>query len=562
MSVRPSWPGLCGWGLLASALVLALAVGCASTGKRSAENVPASAEPGPRASAVTRQFDDIDQDPADADDDATAEFMADLLDPVEEPGPGEVVTAAPHDELADVEPVLSPEWAEIERMLLETSGPTYDIPMVINDKVLAWVEHYSTERAELFEKGLVRSGRYLSMIRQVFEEAGIPLDLGYMAHVESAYKTNAYSRAHAKGVFQFISSTGRHYGLRIDYWEDERSDPEKAARAATRYLKDLYAEFGDWYLALAAYNAGEGKVRRGRARSGAGDFWELARTRYIRRETKNYVPAILAATIIAKDPVRYGFYSTPDEPVVYDSIEVEGAVDLKVLANCAGTDMATMKLLNPALRRQQTPPDRRSDVRVPVGTSEMTLARLAEIPESERILYAHHIVRKGDTLWEISRAYGVSISAIQSSNGMGRRTLLKPGKALKIPTTGASGSASARARVQSGETVTYRVQRGDTLSRISRWFDTTPSAIAANNGMRVNDTIRVGQKLTVVAGERYGSVRASSSGGPTIHTVRRGDTLWDIARVYRTSVNEICSLNRISPRATLRPGTQLTVPTR
>ena len=552
--------------LTVSALVLALSVGCASTTERTPEDVPAAATPEPQASATMRYpFDDVaDAERVDGagDEEATAEFMADLLDPVEEPGPGEIVTDAPHDELATVELVLSPEWAEIERMLVETSAPTYDFPMEINDRVLAWVEHYSTERAEMFQKGLVRSGRYIPMIRQIFEEEGIPLDLGYMAHVESAYKTNAYSRAHAKGVFQFISSTGRHYGLKIDYWEDERSDPEKAARAATRYLKDLYAEFGDWYLALAAYNAGEGKVRRGRARSGADDFWELARTRYLRRETKNYVPAILAATIISKDPVRYGFYFAPDEPVEYDSIEVTGAVDLKVLARCADTDIETMKLLNPALRRQQTPPDRTSDVRVPVGTAELTLAALSEIPENERILYAHHIIRKGDTLWEISRAYGVSISAIQSSNGMGRSTLLKPGRALKIPTTGASGSASARASVQSGETVTYRVQRGDTLGRISRWFDTTTSAVAAQNGMRVNDTIYVGQKLTIVAGQRYGSTSASSSGSQSVHTVRRGDTLWDIARVYRTSVNAICSLNRISPRATLHPGTKLTVPTR
>jgi membrane-bound lytic murein transglycosylase D len=539
------------------AVVLLLTLGCASTADRGPETVPAGVTPEPQTStAMQYPFDDV------AEVEATAEVVAELLDPVEEPGPGEFVTAAPHDDLATVEPVLSQEWAEIERMLVENSAPTYDIPMEINEKVLAWVEHYSTDRAELFQRGLERSGRYLPMIRRIFDEEGIPLDLGYMAHVESAYKTSAYSRAHAKGVFQFISATGRHYGLKIDYWEDERSDPEKAARAATRYLKDLYAEFGDWYLAMAAYNAGEGKVRRGRAASGADDFWSLARTRYLRRETKNYVPAILAATIISKDPVRYGFYFTPDEPVVYDSIEVEGAVDLKVLAKCAGTDLATMKLLNPALRRQQTPPDRRSDVRVPVGAAEATLAALAEIPVSERIMYAHHIIRRGDTLWEISRAYGVAISAIQSSNGMGRSTLLKPGRALKIPTTGASGSATARMSVPAGETVSYRVQRGDTLGRISRSFDTTSNAVAANNGMRVNDTIYVGQNLTIVAGERYGAAGASSSGRGKIHTVRRGDTLWDIARVYRTSVNELCSLNRINPRSTLKLGTKLSVPIR
>jgi len=548
---------------LPALLILLFALqGCATTGHKPSDHVQpvAVADPGENAATVTPLGAPLE---LSEDDEALVSMM--MLEPVEEPGPDEEVVSSPHDELATVDPVLTPEAAEIERMLVEDSQPSYDIPMTLNDKVLAWVEYYSRKHADTFQPGLVRSGRYLPMIQEIFEEEGLPLDLAYMAHVESAYKTNAYSRARAKGVFQFISSTGKHYGLHIDYWIDERSDPEKSARAATAYLKDLYAEFGDWYLALAAYNAGEGKIRRGLARSGAKDFWALAKTRYIRRETKNYVPAILAATLISKDPARYGFVFSPDEPIEYDTIEVEGAVDLRVLAECAGSDVGTLKLLNPALRRQQTSPGRTTDVRVPVGKAEITVSALAKVPENERVLYAHHVIRQGDTLWDISRAYGVSISAIQQANGMGRRTLLKPGRALKIPTRGASASSSSWAAAGAGsDPFTYRVGRGDTLDRIARRFDTSSRAIAASNGIRVNDTIYVGQRLKVTPGARYGSTSASTdpASGKAVHTVRRGDTLWEIARAYRSSVGEICSANRISPHSTLHPGTKLTVPTR
>jgi membrane-bound lytic murein transglycosylase D len=200
---------------------------------------------------------------------------------------------------------------------------------------------------------------------------------------------------------------------------------------------------------------------------------------------------------------------------------------------------------------------------VPAGTAETTLAALAEIPEDERVLYAHHLVRQGDTLWDISRAYGVSITAIQDANGMGRRTLLRPGGTLKIPTGSASSSAASSPASVSSGAFAYRVQRGDTLGRIARRFDTSSRAIAASNGIGVNDTIYVGQRLAVMPGARYGNVsKDGPASGRTVHTVRRGDTLWDIARVYRSSVDEICSVNRISPHATLRPGTKLTVPTR
>lgn len=481
---------------------------------------------------------------------------------------GEPISHSPHDDLEIAIPELTPEEAEQERQRLENLEPVFDIPIEINKQVLGWIDYYSNKHKDSFTPGLVRSGKYLPMFRKIFKEAGLPQDLVYMAHVESAYKTNAYSHAHAKGVFQFIASTGRRYGLRVDWWVDERSDPEKAAVAAAAYLTDLYDEFGDWYLAMAGYNAGEGKVRRAIRRTGSKDFWTIAQTRYLRRETKNYVPAILAATLISKQPEKYGFEFTPATLVEYESIEVNGAADLKVLARCAGSDFETLKMLNPALRRYQTPPDGTTTVRVPTGTGGTTLAALEQVPRTERVLYVRHRIRKGDTLSVIARKYGVSVSAIQRSNNMGRRTMIREGKTLVIPTVAAGAfdyAPAGEATAATGEAIRYRVRRGDTLSHIARRHRTTAPAIAAASGISVNKVLSIGERLTVVPGVRStssarkigqgdGSAVASGSG---THTVRRGDSLWKIANRYGTTVSRLCGLNGISSRSTLYPGMKI-----
>ncbi len=274
--------------------------------------------------------------------------------------------------------------------------------------------------------------------------------------------------------------------------------------------------------------------------------------------------------MISKQPEKYGFTFTPDPPVEYESIEVNGAADLRVLARCSGSEFETMKRLNPALRRYQTPPDGVTTVRVPVGAGEATLAALENVPRSERVLYVRHRIRRGETLSVIGRKYGVSVSAIQRSNNMGRRTLIREGKTLVIPTVTAAAYDYAPAGEQTaatGEAITYRVRRGDTLSHIARKYRTTAPAIAAASGIHVNKVLSIGQRLTVVPGVRStvearrlvqggGAVVASGNG---THTVRRGDSLWKIANRYGTSVKRLCNLNGISSRAILYPGTKLRV---
>jgi membrane-bound lytic murein transglycosylase D len=481
--------------------------------------------------------------------------------------PGEDVEPSPLDELADVTP--ESEGLDEERRLVETADPEFDYPIEINDKVLAYINYFTTRHRDKFQASLDRSGLYLGMIQRIFAEEGIPTDLAYMAHVESAFKVNAYSRAKAKGIFQFIAGTAKRYGLRIDSWVDERSDPERSARAAAAYLRDLYGMFGDWYLALAAYNTGEGRIQRSIDRLGPVSFWDLARTRNLYMETKNYVPAILAATVVAKQPEKYGFTAPVDAPVVWETVDVPGAIHLDSVARVSGVPASDLQSLNPHLRRQRTPPGATFPLRVPPGTGATVLASVDAIPDSERVVDAYHKVRKGENLGVIARRYGVSIGAIQSANGMGRTTLLRAGQTLVIPGAAPAGTTASNREApgrevssRPAEGFVYRVRKGDTLSSVARKHGTSVSAIATASGIRVASTLRIGQRLKIPGSTSGTSSSRSVAEAPTVvHTVRRGENLWRIAGRYRVSVDEICTLNDIRPDVTLYPGTRLTIRT-
>jgi membrane-bound lytic murein transglycosylase D len=477
--------------------------------------------------------------------------------------PAEEVEPSPLDELPETAPEISASVLEKDKQLVAEAFPTFDIPMVLNDQVVAYVEYFSTRHKELFSASLVRSGRYVEAFQSVFDQAGIPKDLVYMAHVESAFKTNAYSRAKAKGIYQFIAATGRRYGLRIDSWVDERSDPEKSARAAAAYLKDLHGMFGDWYLALAAYNAGEGKIQRSLAKTKKDDFWSLASTRSLRAETRNYVPAILAATLIAKQPEKFGFDVHLDAPVVSDVVRIEGQTDLRVLARLADVDPETFRQLNPQLRRGMTPPGTTTDVYVPVGLGEAVAQAYATMPVADRLILVRHQVGKGESLAFIARHYGVTSAVITSANHLGKSAALRPGQELIIPAVAPPMKDGDGSRANAGA---YRVRKGDTLSRIASQYRTTPSAIASASGIGLHSSLRIGQRLVIPA--KGGSARASASTArvdhapapsPVVHTVRPGETLYRIADHYQVTVNQICALNRINADGVIYPGTRLKI---
>jgi membrane-bound lytic murein transglycosylase D len=480
--------------------------------------------------------------------------------------PAEEVTVSPLDELPETPPEVSPSTIAKDKDIVAEAFPGFDIPMVLNDQVVRYVEYFSHPHKDFFAASLARSGRYVETFQTVFEEAGIPKDLVFMAHVESAFKTNAYSRAKAKGIFQFIAGTGRRYGLRIDSWVDERSDPQKSAHAAAAYLKDLYGMFGDWYLALAAYNAGEGKIQRSLAQTRKSDFWSLASTRSLRAETRNYVPAILAATLIAKQPRKFGFDVEPESPFVSDVITIEGQTDLRILARLADIDPETLRAMNPQLRRGVTPPGGSIDVHVPAGLGATVEQAYAALPAADRLVLARHQVGKGESLSAIAHRYGVTSVAISNANHLGKSPTMKPGQELIIPAVVARAPDVDGMRMTGG---TYRVRKGDTLSSIARHFRTTPTKIAAASGIQVRSPLRVGQRLSVPGRGSHprapvataSADRAAPAARPVVHTVRRGETLYRIADHYQVTVDQICALNRIAANGVLYPGTRLKIRT-
>ena len=322
-----------------------------------------------------------------------------------------------------------------------------------NDQVLRFLEQFQTGyRRAVVERWLTRSGRFLPMALDIFREKGLPEELVFTAMIESGFDPVAVSHAGAKGLWQFMAPTARQYGLRVDHWLDERLDPEKATIAAANYLTDLYKTFGSWELVQAAYNAGETKVLRAIQGTGTRDFWSLADTRFLRDETKNFVPAIHAVTIIGQEPEQYGFSVRPDEPLSYEQITVPRATSLKHVASLSGIPLEELTRLNSALRLKQTPPDSPYHLKVPRGSAaalQAGLDREAEarkvaltsrtgdrgkrkVQVAERVAAGVHVVQPHDTIGGIAKRYGVSVQQLSSWNDLERGARIFPGDRLRV----------------------------------------------------------------------------------------------------------------------------------
>jgi membrane-bound lytic murein transglycosylase D len=321
----------------------------------------------------------------------------------------------------------------------DLANTKYDIPVQLNESVMQSMNFWLTRGRRFFAEGLVRSGRYREMIQGIFRQESIPLDIMYLAQVESLFKTNALSRARAKGIWQFGRGTAIRYGLKVNGFVDERSDPEKSTRAAAQYLKDLFAMFKDWNLVLAAYNWGEGKIQKLIDRTGVGDFWSLVeQKRRIPRETKNHVPLIMASVIIARNPEKYGFPTQLEPAQAFDRVAVNKPIDLKSAAALIGIPLEELKLLNPSLRTNTTPPDYAGfELKVPPGSDPELPAKLAALPTAKvrpQIEYAsRYKVQAGDTLGRIAGRFGVSVAALQEANSISSPKALKVGMWLRVP---------------------------------------------------------------------------------------------------------------------------------
>ncbi len=439
--------------------------------------------------------------------------------------------------------------------------PSSDFPLVLNQTVESFLEAMagSSEYHQRIEVGLGRAGAYLPMIRAELARAGLPEDLSYLPLIESAFSLKAYSRARAHGMWQFISSTGRHYGLEIGSLVDERRDPVRSTEAAVAYLSDLHDQFDDWYLALAAYNSGAGNVRRAVRRSGSTDFWVLRR--YLPRETRNYVPAFIASVIVAKNPAQYGFTPPQERPWIYDHIEVPDALDLQFLASNSGIPLDELRELNPAIRRDLTPARGTTTLRLPSGTASDAQAVLDSNPRDKWAPRMIHTVREGDSLYVIARKYGSSVSAIRQANGL-HGSLIRPGQSLVVPRFGTSTRLARQQPLRTGDDGSYVVQRNDTLWDIARGFSVSVDSLCAANGLSRNQIIRPGQQLTIPDGaSRSASARPAADHNPiaSTYTVRSGDTLYDIARTHGVTATALRRANGLST-SRIYPGKVLRIP--
>jgi len=434
-----------------------------------------------------------------------------------------------------------------------------------------FIRYFQTKGRDRFEVWLSRSGKYSDMMRKILAQYGMPGDLVYLALIESGFSPQAYSVARAAGPWQFIAGTGRRYGLRVDWWADERRDYEKSTHAAALYLKELYGMFDSWPLAAAAYNAGEGKIMRAVSRYKTEDYAKLIRYRYLSRETKDYVPKMLAALTIAKDPEKYGFGDVLyEDPLEFDKVSVPGGIDLAALGDVIDVPLEILKEWNPALKRFCTPPNVEAyEIRLPSGYASVAEERMEEISKEAKVTFLLHKVQKKDTLASLAKEYNTPVAILKEMNGL-RGDSLRRTSRLIIPVTGLSGEESApgtkvspdmlrmaHMRVDEGyrRGQRIRVRRGDTLWKIARRARVSVNSLARANRMKTNSILRVGSII------RIPGAAVSSSGNGTRHVVRRGETLWSIAKAHGVTVDQLARRNHMTPRDSLRSGRVLRIPT-
>lgn len=481
---------------------------------------------------------------------------------------------APIDEANDVTFPLDPNVkAKAEAEVKVTKS---DLPLVLNDQVAMFINYFSSPKGHgTLERALARSGRYRDMITQILKEEGVPLDLTYLAQAESGFQPLALSRAGARGMWQFMAASANPYGLERNWWVDDRQDPEKATRAAARFLKDLYNQFGDWYLAMAAYNSGAGTVQRAVERTGYADFWELYKRGVLPHETQNYVPIILAVTIMAKNPTQYGLeHVVPEVSPQVDRVTIDYPVDLRLVAECVDTSVNYLQELNPSLLRMTTPKDQSFTLVLPSGSKDKYQAAMAAVPPDMRTWWRYHRVENGDTLASIAHRYHTSTTSIEQANNLtdGEANI---GAKLIIPI--APGRQAGNSTAYASRATRYKVRKGDTQYSVADDFEVPVEKLRKWNHLR-GTTLTPGRTLVIykptgdsdaleVASSKRSappgkSHKGSSSGAATsskYHKVKKGETLSSIASSYRTTVDAI---RRENPRlsANLRAGEVLVIP--
>ena len=483
-----------------------------------------------------------------------------------------------------------------------------DLPLMMTDQVAGYISYFSGRGRGVFERAFARSGRYHDMIVSTLKEEGVPQDLIYLAQAESGFHPLAVSRVGARGIWQFMGSRARGYGLSHNMWVDDRQDPEKSTRAAAHHLKDLYNQFGDWYLAMAAYNSGPGTVQAAVKRTGYADFWELYRRNVLPKETRNYVPIILAMTIVSKNLSQYGFDDVSMEsPAKFDTVAIDYPVDLRLVAQCVNSTAPELQDLNPSLLRLTTPREGKFELHLPAGSKDQYETAIGSIPPDMRLWWRYHTVQSGDTLASLARNYHITAKSISEANHLDSPELEADAK-LVIPVAPGKHPQSDTA-TYARRITRYKVRRGDTVETVAENFGISPLMLRRWNGIR-NGSGLSGRRVlamhlpitpsahdsevaaarsskakhpkaseTAIAKppatksaqiERIETARSSDSKADTKaaettqaalvhHKVKSGETLYSIANLYKTTVAALKRDNRNI--AVIRPGMILIVQT-
>ncbi len=482
----------------------------------------------------------------------------------------------------------------------------YDFPVTINKQVLYYLDLFQGKQKKSFTAWLARSSQYIPSIQEEFKKAGLPRDLAYLAMIESGFNPSAYSPADASGLWQFIEGTGRNHGLRIDSWVDERREPDKATKAAIHYLSKLYKDFDNWYLAVAAYNGGEKRIETACKNNNTEDFWEIAESEGIYLETKRYVPKLIAAILIARNPEKFGFTEIKyQKPQQYDIIDVPGGVDLEAVAITANTSVKQLRTLNNELQKNQTPPKQKNyTMRIPVGTKELVARNLNKIYPVSTIVYNTHTVKNNETLTTICSLYNISKTTLLKANNL-RTAGLKKGLRLQIPATATKyvllkdgerpEDRLAKAATGKQQRVLHQIKSGETLATLAKKYQVPVKTIMQWNKISDLRQVKNGQqialhldrsipeamtsitgatKVAVVSPEAdnvptLGDTKKRSvarSQTPTVakpqqqtwYVVKNGDTLSTISKKFQITAQDLRQWNNLNNKS-LQTGNKLMV---